>query len=142
STAQARALGLGRSAFSFNSSAGACPHCQGSGYERVELQFLPDVYIRCPGCDGKRFRLEVLEVRCRGHNIAEVLSLPAQEVDRLFRDDGNVTEALQPLLDIGLGYLSLSQPAPTLSGGEAQRLKLARQLAEAPKTKHLLFILD
>ena len=142
STAQARALGLGRSAFSFNSSAGACPHCQGSGYERVELQFLPDVYIRCPGCDGKRFRLEVLEVRCRGHNIAEVLSLPAQEVEKLFRDDGNVAETLQPLLDIGLGYLSLSQPAPTLSGGEAQRLKLARQLAEARKTKNLLFILD
>jgi excinuclease ABC subunit A len=142
STPQARALGLGRSAFSFNSSAGACPHCQGSGYERVELQFLPDVYIRCPGCDGRRFRLGVLEVRCRGHNIAEVLSLPAEEVERLFRDDGNITEALQPLLSIGLGYLSLSQPAPTLSGGEAQRLKLARQLAEARKEENLLFILD
>ncbi len=141
-TEEARTLGLSRSSFSFNSSAGACPYCKGSGYERVELQFLPDVYIRCPGCDGKRFRTEVLEVRCRDHNIAEMLSLPAEEVARLFRDDRGVTEALQPLLDIGLGYLSLSQAAPTLSGGEAQRLKLARYLAEARKAQNLLFILD
>lgn len=142
STRQARALGLGRSAFSFNSSAGACPHCKGSGYERVELQFLPDVYIRCPGCDGQRFRLDVLGVRFRGYNIAEVLSLPAGEVARVFSDDENILEALRPLLDIGLGYLSLSQSAPTLSGGEAQRLKLAKHLAEARKVQNLLFILD
>ena len=139
---QARALGLSRSAFSFNSSAGACPHCRGSGYERVELQFLPDVYIRCPSCDGKRFRPEVLEVRCRGYNIAGILSLPAAEVARVFSDDENVAEALRPLMDIGLGYLSLSQSAPTLSGGEAQRLKLAKHLGEARRAENLLFILD
>ena len=138
----ARALGLGRSAFSFNSSAGACPLCRGSGYERVELQFLPDVYIRCPGCDGKRFRPEVLGVRCRGYNIAELLSLPAAEVARVFGDDEDITGALRPLLDIGLGYLSLNQSAPTLSGGEAQRLKLAKHLAEARGAENLLFILD
>ncbi len=141
-TAQAKACGLTRSAFSFNSSAGACPYCRGSGYERVELQFLPDVYIRCPGCDGKRFRPEVLEIRCRGYTIAEMLSLPAEEVARIFPDDEEITAALRPLLEIGLGYLSLSQSAPTLSGGEAQRLKLARLLAEAEKTPNLLFIFD
>jgi excinuclease ABC subunit A len=142
SSPQARAQGLSRSAFSFNASAGACPLCRGSGYERVELQFLPDVYIRCPSCDGRRFRAEVLEVRCRGYNIAELLSLPAAEIARLFSDEEDIAEALRPLLDIGLGYLSLSQSAPTLSGGEAQRLKLAKHLAEARRAENLLFILD
>jgi len=141
-TRQARLLGLNRSAFSFNTVEGACPYCKGSGYELVELQFLPDVYIKCPACDGRRFRPEVLQVRCRGYDIAEILALPAMEVARVFDDDEWVKEALQPLLEIGLGYLSLSQPAPTLSGGEAQRLKLARQLAAARKARNLLFILD
>lgn len=141
-TLQARALGLTRSAFSFNTAAGACPHCRGSGYEMVELQFLPDAYIKCPACDGRRFRPEVLQVRLRDHNIAELLALPAQEVAQLFSDDAAVAAALQPLLEIGLGYLSLAQPAPTLSGGEAQRLKLARYLAQAHAARNLLFILD
>jgi excinuclease ABC subunit A len=141
-TRQARLLGLSRSAFSFNTAEGACPYCKGSGFELVELQFLPDVYIKCPACDGRRFRPEVLQVRCRGHDIAEILAMPAMDVARVFNDDEWVAGALQPLLDIGLGYLSLSQPAPTLSGGEAQRLKLARRLAEARKASNLLFILD
>ncbi len=141
-TPRARELGLSRSAFSFNTPAGACPHCNGSGFERVELQFLPDAYIRCPGCDGKRFRPDVLSVRCRGYDMAELLSLPAADVKEVFRDSKRVSEALQPLLDMGLGYLSLSQPAPTLSGGEAQRLKLAARLAQARRTGPLLFILD
>jgi len=141
-TPAARARGLGPSAFSFNSAGGACPHCRGAGYEKLELQFLPDIYVRCPGCDGRRYRSEVLEVRCRGYHIAELLDLPAQDVAQLFADDARVTKALQPLLDIGLGYLSLSQPAPTLSGGEAQRLKLAKRLAQAAATQNLLFILD
>ncbi|MFW6428605.1 MAG: excinuclease ABC subunit UvrA [Desulfosalsimonas sp.] len=142
STGQAKQAGLSRSAFSFNTSAGACPHCQGAGYERVELQFLPDVYVRCPGCDGKRFSPGVLDVRCRGYNIAEVLAMPAMDVARLFRDNRGVIMALQPMLDIGLGYLSLSQSAPSLSGGEAQRLKLARHLAEAARSENTLFLLD
>ncbi|MFW5874595.1 MAG: excinuclease ABC subunit UvrA [bacterium] len=142
STGQARQAGLSRSAFSFNTSAGACPHCQGAGYERVELQFLPDVYVRCPGCDGKRFSPGVLDIRCGGYNIAEVLAMPAMYVAELFRDNRGVAEALQPLLDIGLGYLSLSQSAPSLSGGEAQRLKLARHLAEAGRSENTLFLLD
>jgi excinuclease ABC subunit A len=141
-TPGARARGLGRSAFSFNTAAGACPHCNGSGFERVELQFLPDAYIRCPRCDGKRFRPEVLAVRCRGYDIAELLSLPAADVAKVFGGNVKVREAVQPLLDMGLGYLSLSQPAPTLSGGEAQRLKLAARLAQARRSGQLLFILD
>jgi len=141
-TRQALVLGLSRSAFSFNRAEGACPHCLGSGFELVELQFLPDVYVRCPACDGRRFRPEVLEVQVRGLNIAEVLALPAEEVARLFSDRADIGAALQPLLDTGLGYLSLSQPAPTLAGGEAQRLKLARHLAEAAKATNLLFIFD
>jgi excinuclease ABC subunit A len=136
------ARGLRPSAFSFNSVAGACPHCRGAGYEKVELQFLPDAYIRCPGCDGRRYRPEVLEVRCRGFSISELLDLPAQEVATIFADDARVVRALRPLLDIGLGYLSLSQPATTLSGGEAQRLKLACRLAQASDAKNLLLVLD
>jgi len=141
-TEQARVMGFTRSAFSFNTPAGACPNCNGSGYELVELQFLPDVYIRCPACDGRRFHPEVLDVRVKGKNIAEILSLPAEEVSRLFRDNEAVVQALCPLLDIGLGYLSLSQPVPTLSGGESQRLKLAKHLAGAQENGNILFILD
>jgi excinuclease ABC subunit A len=141
-TEEARARGLGPSVFSFNTAEGACPHCRGAGYEKVELQFLPDVFVRCPACDGRRFRPEALEVRCRGHDIAGLLDLPAEQVARIFADDAAASAALQPMLDIGLGYLSLSQPAPTLSGGEAQRLKLARQLAQARGAKSVLFLLD
>ena len=141
-TAEAKEAQLSGSAFSFNSAAGACPTCNGAGYEKIELQFLPDAYVRCPACDGRRFRPEVLEIRCRGYDIASLLDLPAAEVARLFADNRRVVRALQPLLDIGLGYLALSQPAPTLSGGEAQRLKLAGHLAEAADGQGLLYILD
>ncbi|MBA2880147.1 excinuclease ABC subunit A [Desulfosalsimonas propionicica] len=141
-TRAAKQMGLTKSAFSFNTPAGACPHCQGAGYERVELQFLPDVYVRCPGCDGRRFRPYVLDVHFRGYHIADVLSLPARDVAELFSDRPAVVDALVPMIDIGLGYLSLSQSAPTLSGGEAQRLKLARHLARARHAENLLFLLD
>jgi excinuclease ABC subunit A len=141
-TLEARTRGLTRSAFSFNSAAGACPQCRGAGYEKLELQFLPDVYVRCPACDGRRYRAEVLEVRCRGYDIAALLDLPAQDVAQLFADEPRVVRALRPLLDIGLGYLSLSQPAPTLSGGEAQRLKLAWHLAQGRGATSMLFVLD
>ena len=130
-TPEARERGLKPTSFSFNSATGACPVCEGAGYEKVEMQFLPDAFVKCGACDGRRFRPEVLEVRCKGLSIAEALDLPAADVARLFDDAPGVRAALQPMLDLGLGYLSLSQPAPTLSGGEAQRLKLARALAEA-----------
>ncbi|MCG6920193.1 MAG: excinuclease ABC subunit UvrA [Acidobacteria bacterium] len=141
-TPEAKARGLKPTAFSFNSAAGACPVCEGAGYEKVEMQFLPDALVRCAACDGRRFRPEVLEIRCRGLSIAEALDLPAAEVARVFADARGVPEALQPLQDLGLGYLSLSQPAPTLSGGEAQRLKLARALTEAGESRGRLYLLD
>ncbi len=141
-TPEARERGLKPTSFSFNSATGACPVCEGAGYEKVEMQFLPDAFVKCGACDGRRFRPEVLEVRCRGLSIAEALDLPATDVVRLFDDVPGVRAALQPMLDLGLGYLSLSQPAPTLSGGEAQRLKLAQALAEAGTAPGRLYLLD
>jgi excinuclease ABC subunit A len=141
-TNEAKQRGLKPTSFSFNSESGACPVCEGAGYEKVEMQFLPDAFVKCGACDGRRFRPEVLEVRCRGLSIADALDLPAAEVARVFGDRPGVVAALQPLLDLGLGYLSLSQPAPTLSGGEAQRLKLAQALAASGETKSRLYLLD
>ncbi len=123
--------------FSFNSGDGRCPTCGGSGFEHVEMQFLSDVYLRCPDCDGKRYRPEVLEVRIeRGGrllNVADVLDLTVSEAADLFKADREVIRVLQPIVDVGLEYVKLGQPVPTLSGGEAQRLKLAGFLAEAAK---------
>jgi excinuclease ABC subunit A len=124
--------------FSFNSGDGRCPTCGGSGFEHVEMQFLSDVYLRCPDCDGKRYRPEILEVRIerdgRMFNVADVLDLTVSEAAELFKHDREVIRALQPIVDVGLEYVKLGQPVPTLSGGEAQRLKLAGFLAEAAKT--------
>ena len=141
-TPEARERGLKPTSFSFNSASGACPVCEGAGYEKVEMQFLPDAFVKCGACDGRRFRPEVLEVRCQGLSIADALDLPAIDVARLFGDAPGLRATLQPMLDLGLGYLSLSQPAPTLSGGEAQRLKLARALAEAGTAPGRLYLLD
>jgi excinuclease ABC subunit A len=124
--------------FSFNSGDGRCPTCGGSGFEHVEMQFLSDVYLRCPDCDGRRYRPEVLEVRIeragRSLNVADALALTVAEAAQVFARDRDALRALQPLLDVGLGYLALGQPVPTLSGGEAQRLKLAGYLAEAAQS--------
>ena len=125
--------------FSFNSGDGRCPTCGGSGFEHVEMQFLSDVYLRCPDCDGKRYRPEILEVRIeRGGrllNVSSVLDLTVSEAAQLFAKDRDVIRALQPIVDVGLEYVKLGQPVPTLSGGEAQRLKLAGFLAEAARTQ-------
>ena len=124
--------------FSANSGDGRCPTCGGSGFEHVEMQFLSDVYLRCPDCDGKRFRPEILEITIeRGGrllNVADVLALTVSEAAGLFANDRDVIRALQPIVDVGLEYVRLGQPVPTLSGGEAQRLKLAGYLAEAAKS--------
>ncbi|MGE5523279.1 MAG: excinuclease ABC subunit UvrA, partial [Rhodospirillaceae bacterium] len=117
--------------FSFNSGNGRCPTCGGNGYEHVEMQFLSDVYLRCPDCDGRRYRPEVLEVQIGGKSIADVLDMTVSEAIAFFADRPEVHRALKPLADVGLDYLRLGQPVPTLSGGEAQRLKLAGHLCEA-----------
>ncbi|QCB47036.1 excinuclease ABC subunit UvrA [Hydrogenophaga sp. PAMC20947] len=126
------------SKFSFNGGDGRCPTCGGSGFEHVEMQFLSDVYLRCPDCDGQRYRPEVLEVRIerggRLMNVAEVLGLTVSEAAQLFSNDREVIRTLQPIVDVGLEYVKLGQPVPTLSGGEAQRLKLAGFLAAAAKS--------
>ena len=129
------------SKFSFNSGDGRCPTCGGSGFEHIEMQFLSDVYLRCPDCDGKRYRPEILEVTiergvgdaARAYNVAEVLDLTVSEAAAVFANDREVIRVLQPIVDVGLEYVKLGQPVPTLSGGEAQRLKLAGFLAEAAK---------
>ncbi|MES2941328.1 MAG: excinuclease ABC subunit UvrA [Pseudomonadota bacterium] len=132
------------SKFSFNNGDGRCPTCGGSGFEHVEMQFLSDVYLRCPDCDGKRYRPEILEVTIerkvvgqllpRVLNVSDVLELTVSEAVQLFAQDREVVRALQPIVDVGLEYVKLGQPVPTLSGGEAQRLKLAGFLAEASKS--------
>ncbi len=121
--------------FSFNSGDGRCPTCGGSGFEHVEMQFLSDIYLRCPDCDGTRYRAEILEVKIpragRALSVADVLELTVSEAAAVFADDADVLRVLQPIVDVGLEYVKLGQPVPTLSGGEAQRLKLAGFLAEA-----------
>jgi excinuclease ABC subunit A len=136
--ALSRQRGYTASKFSFNSGDGRCPTCGGSGFEHVEMQFLSDVYLRCPDCDGKRYRPEILEITIERMgkflNVADVLDLTVSEAADLFQHDREVIRALQPILDVGLEYVKLGQPVPTLSGGEAQRLKLAGFLAEAAKS--------
>ncbi|PVY90416.1 excinuclease ABC subunit A [Acidovorax sp. 99] len=125
--------------FSFNSGDGRCPTCGGSGFEHVEMQFLSDVYLRCPDCDGKRYRPEILEITIerggKSLNVADVLALTVAEAAAVFANDRDVIRALQPIVDVGLEYVALGQPVPTLSGGEAQRLKLAGFLAEAARVQ-------
>jgi len=122
--------------FSFNTGTGRCPACGGNGFEHIEMQFLSDVYLRCGECDGRRYRPETLQIRVSAAsgqraNIAEVLAMTATEALKFFADAPAVCARLQPLVDVGLDYVRLGQPVPTLSGGEAQRLKLAGHLAEA-----------
>jgi len=139
--------------FSFNAGDGRCPTCGGSGFEHVEMQFLSDVYLRCPDCDGKRFRAEMLDVKLslkeRDLSVSDVLELTVAEAVNLFSEYRAVVAKLQPIVDVGLEYVKLGQPVPTLSGGEAQRLKLAGFLAEAASNprfgvakKGTLFLFD
>jgi excinuclease ABC subunit A len=130
-TPEARSRGYTAGTFSFNSGTGRCATCSGNGFEHVEMQFLSDVYLRCPDCNGRRYRDETLEVLWNGKGIADVLDLTVHEAVGFFAGERDVLTRLQPLADVGLDYLRLGQPVPTLSGGEAQRLKLAGHLAEA-----------
>jgi excinuclease ABC subunit A len=146
STKQAKERNYTAGTFSFNAGNGRCPVCNGSGFEHVEMQFLSDVYLRCPECNGKRYRSQVLEVRLGGKSVADVLELTVTEALAFFRNQRDIRKALEPLQAVGLNYLRLGQPVPTLSGGEAQRLKLAGYLAKSGNRlkagEKLLFMLD
>jgi excinuclease ABC subunit A len=140
-TKDARSRGLSASHFSFNVPGGRCEACQGEGEVRVEMQFLADVFVPCDQCDGKRFKPQVLEVRYRGRSIHQVLDLTVREALTFFSSSPKVLRRLQVLDEIGLGYLRLGQPATTLSGGEAQRIKIAAHLS-SHSGERLLYVLD
>ncbi len=124
----ARAAGFTAREFSFNAGEGRCAHCQGLGSERVEMQFMSDLYVPCPECGGRRFKPEVLACAWQGHSVAEVLALEVGEAAEIFTKEEKIAARLRALVEVGLGYLPLGQPLNTLSGGESQRLKLVRYL--------------
>ena len=140
-TPEARMRGYTKSRFSFNVAGGRCEACQGAGALYVELQFLAPVTVLCEECGGHRFQSETLAVHFGGKNIAEVLAMTIEEALEFFKDHPKIAASLRILNDIGLGYLTLGQPSTTLSGGEAQRIKLAKELSKRPK-EHTLYILD
>ena len=138
---EARARGYDSGRFSFNVKGGRCEACQGDGLIRVEMHFLPDVYVPCDVCGGKRYNRETLEIRYRGKNIHEVLEMTVEDAARFFQNVPAAAGKLQTLTDVGLSYVRLGQNATTLSGGEAQRVKLSRELAKRATGK-TLYILD
>jgi excinuclease ABC subunit A len=140
-TDEARARGYGVGRFSFNVAGGRCETCQGEGFVSVELLFLPSTYAPCPDCGGARYNPATLDVTYRGRNIAQVLDLTVESAAEFFADTPAVARSLATLLDVGLGYLHLGQPATELSGGEAQRIKLASELQRVRRA-HTLYLLD
>jgi excinuclease ABC subunit A len=137
----AKVRGYKASRFSFNVRGGRCERCQGDGVIKLDMQFMADAYAPCPSCGGQRFNRETLEVRFHGHSIADVLNMTVREAIVLFRNIPRVLDKLETLDAVGLGYLQLGQPAPTLSGGEAQRLKLSLELSKRQQGE-TLYILD
>jgi excinuclease ABC subunit A len=137
----ARVRGYDAGRFSFNVKGGRCENCEGDGLIKIEMHFLPDVYVECEVCHGKRYNRETLEITYKGKNIADVLDLTVDQAARFFRNVPSISEKLNSLLDVGLGYLRLGQAGTTLSGGEAQRVKLATELAKKA-TGRTLYILD
>ncbi|ACM22367.1 excinuclease ABC subunit UvrA [Thermotoga neapolitana] len=140
-TPAAKARGYTKSRFSFNLKGGRCEACQGQGYVKIEMLFLPDVYVECDVCKGKRYNKETLEVTYRGKNISDILDMTVDEALEFFKNVPPIRRTLQVLHDVGLGYIKLGQPATTLSGGEAQRIKLASELRKKD-TGRTLYILD
>jgi excinuclease ABC subunit A len=141
STSDARMRGYKPGRFSFNVAGGRCETCKGDGTLRIEMHFLPDVYIPCETCKGRRYNRDTLEVEFKGHNIADVLAMSIEEALHFFENQPPIARVLQTLYDVGLGYIRLGQPAPTLSGGEAQRVKLSSELGKR-STGRTLYILD
>ncbi|NYN92020.1 excinuclease ABC subunit UvrA [Mesomycoplasma hyopneumoniae] len=140
-TEQARALGFSKSKFSFNLQTGRCDKCQGDGQIKIEMYFMPDIYVLCDHCQGKRYKPDVLQIRFYGKTIADILDLTVSEALEFFHNWPKIIAKLQTLVDVGLGYIKLGQSAITLSGGEAQRIKLATFLQKKPTGKSL-FVLD
>ncbi|PIS05166.1 MAG: excinuclease ABC subunit UvrA [Candidatus Buchananbacteria bacterium CG10_big_fil_rev_8_21_14_0_10_42_9] len=140
-TPEAKIRGYNVGVFSFNAKGGRCETCAGEGYVKVEMQFLPDVYVKCEECHGQRYQKEVLEIHFKGKNIADVLSMSVEEAMHFFKGNDIIFDKLKTLFDVGLGYLKLGQSATTLSGGEAQRVKLATELSRRATGK-TLYILD
>ena len=140
-TAESRVRGYMPGRFSFNVKGGRCEACRGDGTIRIEMHFLPDVYVPCEVCKGKRYNRDTLEVTFKGHNIAEVLDMPCADAREFFANQPAIARHMGTLTDVGLGYVRLGQPAPTLSGGEAQRVKLSSELAKR-STGHTMYILD
>jgi excinuclease ABC subunit A len=138
---EARARGYGAGRFSFNVKGGRCEACQGDGVLKVEMHFLPDIYVPCDVCHGERYNRETLDVRYKGKNIHEVLLMTVEQAAEFFAAVPAVSRKLQTLLDVGLGYIKLGQSATTLSGGEAQRVKLSLELSKRD-TGRTLYILD
>lgn len=141
STGAAKLRGFGPGAFSFNVPGGRCDVCEGDGVIKVEMQFMADLYLECESCKGKRFKKDILDIRYNGKNVVDVLNMTVDEALAFFQNTTRLTNRLQILSDVGLGYMKLGQPATTLSGGEAQRLKLAVHLTSSG-SEHTLFIFD
>ncbi len=142
STHQAKSRGYKPGYFSFNVPGGRCETCQGDGYIKVEMQFLADLYLTCDDCSGTRFKKEIREVTYRGKNLVDVLEMTVDDANEFIKGNHKITRFLSVLSDVGLGYIKLGQPSNTLSGGEAQRVKLAAHLAATRDNKHTLFIFD
>jgi len=138
---EARTRGYRKGRFSFNVKGGRCESCKGAGVKTIEMQFLPDVEITCEDCDGRRFNDETLEIRFKGRSVADVLAMTVAEACEFFTDHPRLSRVLETLRGVGLGYIELGQPATTLSGGEAQRVKIAKELGR-PGTGRTLYVLD
>ena len=140
-TEEAKLRGYQKGRFSFNVSGGRCESCQGDGVHKIEMNFLPDIYVPCEVCKGKRYNRETLEVKYKGKSIADVLDMTVEEALKFFDKIPKIKNKIQTLNDVGLGYIKLGQPSTTLSGGEAQRVKLATELSKRATGK-TLYILD
>ena len=140
-TAEAKVRGYQPGRFSFNVQGGRCEACSGDGTIRIEMHFLPDVYVPCEVCKGARYNRDTLEITFKGKTIADVLDMPIEEALGFFANQPAIARHMQTLVDVGLGYVRLGQSAPTLSGGEAQRVKLATELAKR-STGHTIYLLD
>ena len=138
---ESRIRGYKPGRFSFNVKGGRCEDCRGAGVKKIEMHFLPDVFIECETCQGQRFNRETLKIRFRDYNISEILNMTIERAMELFERIPSIYSTLKVINEVGLGYIQLGQPAPTLSGGEAQRVKLAKELSR-PSTTHTMYILD